>query len=593
MQDNKFCICEMPTAFGKSLSALMLAKKIIEEKEAKRVVIVTSNNLLAKNLFLESQKIPDLPSCILGIGKENYLDEEKLKLFLEEGELKKDILPYSDQEIKESLKKLKNGFPYILVDDFADDLNITDSESINYIQKNLSPSKSNYQEFTNYDIHITNYAFIISCVLFQHHDIEHEDVVYIFDEVQDLIRSAELVLSSKFSLYSYYLQLRTIREEFLNKKDTPKSILNLISDEIEKIRVVNDVMKDEKMAGKAILDGAVSVLKSINVNNRLFSQEKHKTLEAKLRRMYKKHPSSKLNTFLNQIADAKATLAAQDVYLTYSRERGYLSFHTYSKDINLKLANKLWDKIPRFVGITATALISKDPQELVAYKRIGINFNDINLPEHTIREKKSKLAIIKTFKGILKPEQASYNLTNQPFIEDEDKRFDFFAKEILKNYDNKNTMVLVGGFSEVKLLSEKLSSVKEKLVLAEPNKSVTNTIKEFKERGGIFIATRNYGTGLNLQGKELERLFITKLPYPVYQDKKWLNLKHKNSDFFWFEYNNEMIINFRQAIGRLIRTPNDTGKIFILDGKINSIGKGLKEKIVFFLDKVAAQEALY
>ena len=207
-----------------------------------------------------------------------------------------------------------------------------------------------------------------------------------------------------------------------------------------------------------------------------------------------------------------------------------------------------------------------------------------------IKERKSKVWPIISFKGILRPEQATYSITDKAFIEDDEKRFEYFADEILRSYDGKNTMVLVGGFDEVKLLAQKLESVKDKLVLAEQGKSVQNVIESFKKSGGILIATRNYATGINLKGNALERLFITKLPYPVHTTKKWTILKEKNDRFFWFEYTNEMVMTFRQAIGRLIRSPEDTGKIFLLDGKFNALNEGLKKRLTFFLEKVAVKE---
>ena len=68
----------MPTAFSKSFSALMLTKKLIDEKTAQRVIIATSNNSLAKSIFLEAKAIKDMPDYVLGIGKSNYLDLYKL-----------------------------------------------------------------------------------------------------------------------------------------------------------------------------------------------------------------------------------------------------------------------------------------------------------------------------------------------------------------------------------------------------------------------------------------------------------------------------------------------------------------------------------
>ena len=80
------------------------------------------------------------------------------------------------------------------------------------------------------------------------------------------------------------------------------------------------------------------------------------------------------------------------------------------------------------------------------------------------------------------------------------------------------------------------------------------------------------------------------MPYPVYQTKKWTILKEINIDRFWIEYTNEMVMNFRQAIGRLICSPEDTGKIFLLDGKFNALSEGLKKRLICFLEKVAVKE---
>jgi hypothetical protein len=73
----------MPTAFGKSFSALMLTKKLIDEKTAQRVIIATSNNFLVKSIFLEAKAIKDMPDYVLGIGKSNYLDLYKLVIFMD------------------------------------------------------------------------------------------------------------------------------------------------------------------------------------------------------------------------------------------------------------------------------------------------------------------------------------------------------------------------------------------------------------------------------------------------------------------------------------------------------------------------------
>ena len=589
IKEGKYCVCEMPTAFGKSFSALMLAKKLIDEKITQRVIIATSNNSLAKSIFLEAKAIKDIPGYVLGIGKSNYLDLNKLALFMD-SEIGSEILHLNKEKVEAAVKKLTIDFPDILIEDFLNELDIVDTNKREYIASNLALEKSNSESFKEYPIQITNYAFLLYKFMFDEKYAESEDTVYIFDEIQELSNMAELTLNSSFSLYGYYLQLKTIAKIIRDNPSAPKTLIKLLSEEIEHTKTLNEIMQDEKMAGKTLMSNELVAQKAIAVLNKLFNQEKSKTLMAKLNKFYKKDPFFQLGIFLNKFDNAKSTLSSKDIYANFSQERGFISFHTYDMDIKLKLADRFWSKIDRFIGITATAFLGQDAHDLEIYKRMGINLSDIKLGDRVIRQQKSKVCFIRPFLGILHPEQATYSITNKAFIEDDEKRFEYFADEILRCYDGKNTMVLVGGFDEVKLLAQKLKSVKDKLVLAEQGKSVQNVIESFKKSGGILIATRNYATGINLKGDVLERLFITKLPYPVYQTKKWAILKEKNDRFFWFEYTNEMVMTFRQAIGRLIRSPEDIGKIFLLDGKFNSLSEGLKKRLIFFLEKVAVKE---
>jgi helicase c2 len=589
IKEGNYCVCEMPTAFGKSFSALMLAKKLIDEKITQRVIIATSNNSLAKSIFLEAKAIKDMPDYVLGIGKSNYLDLNKLALFMD-SEIGSEILPLNKEIVEATVKKLTIDFTDILIEDFLNELDIVDTNKREYISHNLALEKSNSESFKEYSIQVTNYAFLFYKFMFNEKCTESEDTVYIFDEIQELPNMAELTLNSSFSLYGYYLQLKTIAKIICDNPSAPKTLIKLLSEEIEHTKTINEIMQNEKMAGKTPMSNELVAQKAIAVLNKLFNQEKSKTLMAKLNKFYKKDPFFQLGIFLNKFDNAKSTLSSKDIYANFSQERGFISFHTYDMDIKLKLADRFWSKIDRFIGITATAFLGQDAHDFEIYKRMGINLSDIKLGDRVIRQQKSKVCFIRPFLGILHPEQATYSITDKAFIEEDEKRFEYFADEILRGYDGKNTMVLVGGFDEVKLLAQKLESVKDKLVLAEQGKSVQNVIESFKKSGGILIATRNYATGINLKGDALERLFITKLPYPVYQTKKWAILKEKNDRFFWFEYTNEMVMTFRQAIGRLIRSPEDTGKIFLLDGKFNALSEGLKKRLIFFLEKVAVKE---
>jgi len=120
-------------------------------------------------------------------------------------------------------------------------------------------------------------------------------------------------------------------------------------------------------------------------------------------------------------------------------------------------------------------------------------------------------------------------------------------------------------------------------------------IRNFIKMGGILVATRNYGTGISLNGKLLEVLYIAKLPYPIVTSKKWLDLKEKGTALFWLYFNNEMFTQLRQYFGRLQRTSDDFGEIHLMDarGIKDSPVKGnanTRRMVEFFMSLYGVQE---
>ena len=110
---------------------------------------------------------------------------------------------------------------------------------------------------------------------------EPEYTVYIFDEVQELPNMAELTLNSSFSLYGYYLQLKTIAKIIRDNPSAPKTLVKLLDEEIELVKSINEIMRDEKMAGKTLISNeSVIQRKAAGVLNKLFGQEKTKHLES-------------------------------------------------------------------------------------------------------------------------------------------------------------------------------------------------------------------------------------------------------------------------------------------------------------------------
>lgn len=222
-------------------------------------------------------------------------------------------------------------------------------------------------------------------------------------------------------------------------------------------------------------------------------------------------------------------------------------------------------------------------KEQILIKKFGISFFSGLIKSELKSEEKRVTHIkygVRDFAPIFEKKQARTFLPSKdlikPVINDEENEniwFDMITKSIVDNFENKNSLVLCGSFHEVETISEIL---KDKLpntniISAKRNTPTTQIIEEFKSKGGIAVVTRNYGTGVNLPREQLEKLFIIKLPFPIFTTKKWVDVKMYdkkfNTSFYHSLYQNEMFTVFRQWIGRLIRTEEDRGDLYILDSR--------------------------
>lgn len=593
--DNRYALCELPTAFGKTICSLKLAQKMIFSGKANKVYIVSPTNQLSRETYAQAKALEsELPSFALVIGKNNYLSVEKVLAYVSSAQDASEIIPFSVSETKEKINSLRSMYDYVLIDDFLDEFNISDAGKREFVYSNFALDRSIEKNVEDVEIVITNYPYLFTQIFFNKSFTLPENCAFIFDEVQELPKSAELILSSKFSINGFLLQLKRACEVVSAIDFIPKTFKSSLVKMIKLTEGLNFLYKDDKNK-TGFLSGASAQSKATAIGARLFAGELFKKLDASFNKLCAKYGSKiplELTVLFQKAYEGKKTLQASDIYISYSKEKGYASFNTYSRNAGTYLATRFWNKISRFSGISATVNVTGDPHDLSPYRLLGINFENLTIGGNEYPALKDKVCLVKRFEGELSASQATYKISTAPFDEDVDVRMSLQANEILANYDGKNSLVIVGGFDEVNVLAKKLreKGYTGKLITANPLTSIKNTVELFVKEGGILIGTRNYATGINLKGKLLERLFISKLPYPVYDAKKWLDLKSKNVGLFWYYYNNEMLMNFRQAIGRLIRDPKDKGKIYILDSRINELQRRIKDNLFYFLEKIAEEE---
>lgn len=139
------------------------------------------------------------------------------------------------------------------------------------------------------------------------------------------------------------------------------------------------------------------------------------------------------------------------------------------------------------------------------------------------------------------------------------------------------TLVLFTSYADlfaVATLLDQEPALRDKQILRqESGTSRMQLLKTFKEHpGSILLGTESFWTGIDLPGQALTKLILPKLPFrnpqqPVPQARQeWLIERGKQPFQDWSLP--EALLQFRQGIGRLIRSMEDRGALFLLDSRI-------------------------
>ena len=112
-----------------------------------------------------------------------------------------------------------------------------------------------------------------------------------------------------------------------------------------------------------------------------------------------------------------------------------------------------------------------------------------------------------------------------------------------------------------------------KLLVQGNDLTRSQMLKEFKQDvTSVLFGTDSFWTGVDVPGEALSNVIITKLPFaspgnPVVEARSELLTSQGKNSFSDYMLP-EAILKFRQGVGRLIRSRNDSGIIVILDKRI-------------------------
>ncbi len=572
-------LLEAPTGFGKSYVIGKLAKNLLD---GNRVIVSTSTNKLAYELESTLKKL--IPNAKVGVvfGKDNYIDINKLK------ENKDSLSQFCDGinayiEEMEKNKDTLEGRVWWLVDTFIEET-LKDPDMEKPLRELIKADERIKQAgtFDDYDIAVTNHFYLLSNFLFKNTSSasfkENIDKYHIIlDEVHTIPLVSDTLFTRSFSpfrlawLISNFLDhanghiskkltqiltsLSTKMFTFTkthSRKERIGAYFKYDSDEYKRfVRDLRETINKEQFTTRALLNPLKNAL------NKVFQE------------------NIKVPYFYALVQEIEELMSVTKGtgnlgYLKYSPSKGYPSIEFSRVDAKKQLQVNFWKVKPKIIGMSATVYVNRNKQEESAKLTLSIpkNMGVFLYPVSYLWDKNQITYLppkdLPEDKIPQPPKTGSvYDMTEEDKAKLEEWA-NYIADIVAKTFDDKKSLVLTGSYLQADMIYNALLRHidKEKMIVSAPDKTMRSVLKIFeKMHVKLLIAVRHYGIGVDLPGKKLEKLYIARLPFPVIT-LKWLNSKNYSL------YEGEMIINFRQWMGRLLRTPEDKGEFYVLDHRI-------------------------
>ncbi|MFP3299835.1 MAG: ATP-dependent DNA helicase [Thermoplasmatales archaeon] len=555
---SKIKILESPTGSGKTLVSLIYA---LEDCDNCKIVFLTRTNSQVENVFRESR--------LLGL--------KKVISFMGRGEtcLFKKVNP-----------EMREGDPE------------EQSRLCQRLVKDRMEGKEGCFYETDYDM-----GWVADIM-------RPQDLVNLGDQFgfcpyfaqRELLKDAKVVVST----YSYLLS-PYIRERFMDWIETP----------MEKIIVIFDEAHNVPEFLRMINSASFSVA---DINKARDEVEKYGD---------KTFNNLSLSLSLNYIEEALEYIFSDGPRILTpddAKEAFMKSFSSGTIEISRLLEQMVYvgegikemklneGKLPRSyiyrTAVLSQLLMEDSGAEFVrivddSEQRINLRFLDVSNQLNFLKQFKSVLFISGTltpfekFKDELGIEEANERAISVPYLESnlrvlytDEVNLSYYKRleseekllEILVDFINRtsyNTMVLATSYEQL----SKIRDLNFKRKIYFERKNITNLeladmIESFKQNGGVLMGVINgrLSEGLDLPGKFLEVAIIAGIPYPKPSPETnametYYDMKFKKG--WYYAYEAVAIMKLKQALGRLIRSPNDRGVAIILDSRAKRFKKAL------------------
>ena len=261
---------------------------------------------------------------------------------------------------------------------------------------------------------------------------------------------------------------------------------------------------------------------------------------------------------INMITNVNSILADDNLvmYVENRKNRTILGV----KDVNV--SNKFKKYFLKYEDVTcilASATISVNGSFYYLKRKLGLN---------QIKHRVMEYIGVSPFD--LKHQELWY--IPQDALPGNDKNFDAQVprqiEEIIKA-TNGGALCLFTSNRNLQNCKERLSkTIPEFKILSQGDKSRAKLLDEFRgDFNASLLATKSFFTGVDIQGQSLRCVIIDKLPFSTPSDPVHQRLSSRKG-YFRDYILPEMIIAFKQAVGRGVRSVDDKCIICVLDERI-------------------------
>ena len=576
IRDKDILLVEAGVGIGKSMGYLIPIFTYYNNSEQFNTIIISTSTIaLQQQLLIDIDKVSKLlgikikPIIIKGINNYACYDKIEKSIYHEDTEtmkilesIKKEIekkQTVDRDELQEVSEKIWNQ---IKIDNRGKCSKCIYSDSCLYKQEAKKIKDSN--------IIITNHNYLAKSAVDKRELLDYADMI-VFDEAHKLeeaireINTGTIDLKRAINIINYY-----INNYFNDKKNIEKyaiATIQMLSSIFSKIRSNSSKYYNENQEDKSIgiteCDKLPFEIKSMESDIKKAIKYLNKTIQA-----IEMLPIKTNFKYVEYLESIKNLL--NDMITKEESDKIYWSHYYKDNKIKIKytcketkdVTKEICDRTIPIIFTSGTMLDSNSTYN--NFKR-GLSISEINLENHTVIDEKP----YKTPYNFNKNSLFYYdNTISNPKLNYE-KYLDELVDKVIESIKitNGRTLILFTSKKVMNYVYEQIMQYNFDFPMYIQSDYNSKIIKNSfsKNSKSCLFGTGTFWEGIDIKGKSLSSVIITRLPF---DNVDAISIeKSKDNKGYYVE---NMLRNLVQGTGRLIRGSNDKGVVICLDSRIDN-----------------------